>query len=329
MDLSIIIVNWNSAAFLHSCLATINSTPRKLQFEVIVIDNASFDGASQFVAEKFPTVKFIQSSVNCGFSGANNLAFEHSTGRNILFLNPDTEILGTVLETMVSALDSSSDIGALGCKILNSDGSLQTSCVQAFPTVWNQFCDTEFLRSLFPNLGIWGTRALSKENVVPMTVEVISGACLLIKRTVFEQVRGFSTDYFMYAEDADLCYRVKQAGWRVGYVSNAQIVHYGGGSSKEGLSRFSAVMMKQSLCEFIWQHRGRFHAELYRISMVLAACLRLFLLGLRTAITLGLLYNESIRNSTQKWFNVLRWAVGLDEGVKHTVQHPTHSIAVR
>ena len=329
MDLSIIIVNWNSAAFLNSCLATIYSAPRKIQFEVIVIDNASFDGASEVVVNKYPAVKFIQSCVNLGFSCANNLAFEQSTGRNVLFLNPDTEMLGATLETIVSTLDSNSGVGILGCKILNLDGSLQTSCVQAFPTVWNQLFDSEFLRSIFPNAGLWGTQALSRDGAIPLTVEVVSGACLLIKRNVFKQVGGFSTDYFMYAEDADLCYKVNEAGWRVAYISSAQIVHYGGGSSSAALSRFSVIVMRESLCEFIRRHRGPLHALIYRISMIMVACLRLFLLGFGIAFTLRLFRRQSIQRSAQKWVNVLRWGMGLEHRVKRTAQHPTHSIVVQ
>jgi N-acetylglucosaminyl-diphospho-decaprenol L-rhamnosyltransferase len=320
VDLSIIIVNWNSAAFLKECLGTIYSPSRSLELEVIVVDNASFDGARQMVETEFPAARFIESAANLGFGGANNAGFEHSTGRNILFLNPDTKILGAALETMVSTLDANPAAGIVGCKLLNFDGSVQTSCIQAFPTIWNQLLDAEFLRSLFPHARIWGTGPLWKRSVAPAEVEVVSGACLMIKRTVFEQVGRFSTPYFMYGEDADLCYQVKQAGWRVEYVGGVQVVHHGGGSSGVKQSRFAAVMMKQSLCEFIRLRQGTFQATLYRIGMALAASLRLLLLGAVFVLTLGLSHPGSIRNAAQKWFHILRWTVGLEGWANHPVQ---------
>src|SRR5262244_2603747 len=113
MDLSIVIVNWNSSSFLRECLRSIYATAASLKFEVIVIDNASFDGSELMVRREFPSVKFIQSTRNLGFAGANNVAFAHSVGRNILFLNPDTEVTGSALSALCSALDAIPDAGAV------------------------------------------------------------------------------------------------------------------------------------------------------------------------------------------------------------------------
>jgi N-acetylglucosaminyl-diphospho-decaprenol L-rhamnosyltransferase len=327
VDLSIIIVNWNSAAFLRCCLETIYQKPRPFQFEVIVIDNGSFDGARDLVENEFRDVKFVESAANVGFGSANNAAFEYSSGRNILFLNPDTEILGTALEAMVSALDSTPACGVVGCKLLNSDGSIQTSCVQSLPTVWNQLLDAEFLRSLFPHARMWGTAPLWRDGTTPVDVDVISGACLMIRRTVFEQVGRYSTRYFMYAEDADLCYKVKQADWTVKYIGAVQVVHHGGRSSGVAETRFSAVMMKQSLYEFIRSTQGRYQGALYRVSMAVAASIRLFLLGAAFVLTVGLLQSQAIYNAARKWFDVLRWALGLEGWAKQPVQRDTRSIS--
>ena len=328
MDLSIIIVNWNSAAFLRKCLGTIYGRSRQLQFEVIVIDNASFDGARQMVETEFPDVTFLESGANLGFAGANNAAFDRSSGRNILFLNPDTEILGAALDTMVSTLDSSPAAGIVGCKLLNFDGTVQTSCIQTFPTVWNQLLDAEFLRSLFPHARIWGTAPLGKDGQAPVGVEVVSGACLMIKRTVFEKVGRFSTAYFMYAEDADLCYKVKRAGWSVEYLGSIQVVHHGGGSFGVKQSRLAAVMMRQSLYEFIRRRQGSYQAALYRISMMIAASIRLFLLGAAFVLTVGLYHPGSIRNAAGKWFNILRWCLGREDWANHPVPPQPRRVAV-
>lgn len=319
MDLSIIIVNWNSAGFLRNCLKSIYRAPRGFDFEVIVIDNASFDGAHELVEQEFPRVKFIESIFNLGFACANNAAFEYSSGRNILFLNPDTEIPGSALETLVSTLDLHPTTGIAGGKLLNSDGSPQTSCVQGFPTIWNQLVDAQLLRRVFPRAKAWGMRPLWKNDGAPADVEVVSGACLMIRRCVFEQVGRFSTAYFMYAEDADLCYKVKQAGWAVTYVPNAEVVHHGGGSSA-AQSQVAAVRMKQAVCDFIRLRQGSGHAALYRITMAIAASLRLLMLAAVLVFTAGRLRPGSLRTSAAKWISVLRWALGLEARAGRQVQ---------
>jgi N-acetylglucosaminyl-diphospho-decaprenol L-rhamnosyltransferase len=320
VDLSIIIVNWSSAEFLRQCLRTIYVSCREIQFEVIVIDNASFDGSCQLLEDEFPQAAFLQSTTNLGFAGANNAAFEHATGRNILFLNPDTEILGSALGNMVSVLDSTSTSGVVGCKLLNSDGSVQTSCVQRFPTVYNQVLDAELLRMMFPSAKIWGTGPLVQESVVPVSVEVVSGACLMIKSALFEKVGRFTSAYFMYGEDADLCYKVKQAGWSIEYISNAQVIHHGGRSSGARESLFATVMMKQSLCEFIRRRQGRGQALLYRGFMALAASIRLIMLCITLVLTIGLLRRSRVLGATEKWFNILSWALGREEWAKGPFQ---------
>src|SRR5271165_5655937 len=141
MDLSIIIVNWKSVDFLRGCLASIFSPGSSLSLEVVVVDNASYDGCEEMLSREFPQVRFIQSRENIGFARACNLGFRNSTGRVVLFLNPDTKVLGNALSSMVDGLESQSHAGAIGCKLLNGDGSLQTSCIQSFPTILNQALD--------------------------------------------------------------------------------------------------------------------------------------------------------------------------------------------
>ena len=219
VDISIIIVNWKSSDYVQKCLETIYRDVGTIVFEVIVIDNASYDGCDKLIADQYPQVQFIQSPVNLGFAGANNLAYRQSRGKTLLFLNPDTEIVGQALFTMHRLLWETSDAGAIGCTLLNTDGTLQTSCIQAFPTILNQVLDAEVLRRYFPLLSLWETRPLFERSEIPMPVEVVSGACLMVKRHVFESAGLFSTDYFMYAEDTDLCFKIRSTGFGVYYTS--------------------------------------------------------------------------------------------------------------
>ncbi len=278
MDLSIIIINWNSAAFVRKCLQSVYAGTGGCEFEVVVVDNASFDACGKIVGSEFPAAKFIASTINLGFAKANNLGAREAKGRNLLFLNPDTEVIGDALVRMVSFLDAQPDAGIVGCKLLNTDLSLQTSCVQALHSILNQAVDTEHLLRAFPKLRLWGTQALFVDGK-PAEVEVVSGACLMIKSKVYEAIGQFSSNYFMYAEDSDICFKSEQAGWKNYYLSSAAVVHHGGRSSdKKPESNFASIMMRESLLEFMRLRRGALYAAAYQFSTVVIAVLRLLLL---------------------------------------------------
>jgi hypothetical protein len=320
MDLSVIIVNWNSFNYLRKCLRSIHVSTQGLSFEVIVIDNASYDGCGKMLAEEFPQMRFVQSTENLGFARANNLGFEQCTGRNLLFLNPDTEVVGPALEGLVAALDSDPYLGMVGPKLLNSDLTVQTSCIQPFPTILNQLADFERLRLLSPKWKLWGMRPLFEDHQGrPVEVDAISGACIMIKREVFQRIGLFSTDYFMYAEDLDLCYKVRQAGGKVCYLGSASIIHHGGQSSKQkGDESFAAPLMREALLKFLQKTRGSTYAAIYRAAVLLVAILRLAILGVALALPVPRVGKVSIRWSLRKWYKVLRWSVGLEPWTKHS-----------
>src|SRR5262245_139301 len=209
LDLSIIIVNWHSVRFLRKCLTALYSNVAGLGFEVIVVDNASYDGCAALLESDFPSARFLQSHINLGFARANNLAARVATGRVLLFLNADTEIVGSAVQDLMNWTDSLPEAGAIGPKLLNSDGSIQTTCVQAFPSILNQCLAAEYLRARFPRWEIWGNRAVYEGSPTPLRVEGISGASLSVRRELFESLGGFSPQYFMYGEDMDFCYRAR------------------------------------------------------------------------------------------------------------------------
>ncbi|WP_348266543.1 glycosyltransferase family 2 protein [Edaphobacter paludis] len=311
-DLSIIIINWKSRDFVGQCLATLFGNNTTLIYEVIVVDNASFDGIAGMLASEFPQVTFIQCEHNLGFAGANNLAFARSRGRNVLFLNPDTEIVGDAIQVLVSTLERLPDAGMVGARLLNSDLSLQTTCVTSVPGLLNQTLNSHHLRTAFPRWKLWGMRALFESSKQPVQVQAISGACMLARRGVLNRVGAFSTQYFMYAEDMDLCVKITQAGSAIYYVPEASIIHHGGGSSaRRQESDFSSLMIRESLMRFFALHRGRAYAASYRASLVVASALRiLFLL-----IVFPILFNRrgfsGAVQPLRKWFNIFLWSVGL------------------
>lgn len=316
MDLSIIIVNWNSKDYLRKCIASVLAETRGLEFEVIVIDSASFDGCDQMLKEQFPQVRFIQSEKNVGFAKANNMAFRTSKGDCVLFLNPDTELVGPAINVLYAGLRAMPDAGLVGAKLLNSDRTVQTSCIQSFPTIVNQVLDSESLRARWPNSALWGTAPLYQQSGVPAEVEAISGACVMLKRVVFEQVGLFSEDYFMYAEDIDLSYKVRQAGHKNCYVAEAAVIHYGGSSVQQAVSNFSVVMMREAIWRFMRKTRGRDYGMAYRVAMLLSALSRMFLLGLLRLLTAPSGQLKTREESLQKWRAILRWSLHREKWVQ-------------
>lgn len=311
MDLSIIIVNWNSQNFVRACLASIREHTGTLEHEVIVVDNASYDGCGQMMSSEFPQAIFIQSDQNLGFAKANNLAFTRSRGRSVLFLNPDTEIQPASLQRLVTALHSSPRAGMVGAHLLNSDLSLQTTCVTALPSILNQALSSRYLRQTFPNWRIWGMRPLFEEADKPVPVEAISGACMMAKRDVIEQVCGFSTDYFMYSEDMDLCVKVAKSGWEIYYVPDARIIHHAGGSSScRQENNFSSIMLRESALRYMQLHRGSHYAIWYRPSMAFVAVCRILLLILALPMAIRPGGRTFLARAFGKWCDILLWSLG-------------------
>lgn len=288
-----------------------------MSFEVIVIDNASFDGCEEMIMENFSQVRFIQSQENLGFARGNNLASEHATGEILLFLNPDTEIVRSALQSMVACQESFSDAGVIGPKLLNTDLSLQTSCIQSFPSILNLALDNAYLRAKFPKWSLWGNQALFEENCQPVTVEGISGACLMIRKSLFENVNRFTSEYFMYAEDIDLCYKVWKAGWKNYYLGKAKVVHHGGQSTGSWSDKqVSSIVMRESLLSFMRIHRGEGYAYLFRSTTALVAICRLSLLAVALAIPRTSKQRYALSLAYSKWLRIFRWAIGMESLAK-------------
>jgi N-acetylglucosaminyl-diphospho-decaprenol L-rhamnosyltransferase len=311
MDLSIIIVNWNSKEYLQKCIGSIFDSIQGIEYEIVVIDSGSFDGCGEILQQRYPQVHFIQSEKNLGFAKANNAAFLKLSGQFVLFLNPDTEVLGSAVNLMFDFSKQHSNAGAVGCKLLNADTTVQTSCIQSFPTILNQILDSELLRKLCPKSPLWGNAPLVGIQNKPEEVEAISGACMMIKRSVFEQVGLFSENYFMYTEDIDLCYKISQAGYENYYVPGATVIHFGGGSSmKQNENYFSTVLMKESSFIFFLKTKGRTYATLYKISMTFASLIRLTVLLFSLPWLVFTTKRNALYHSFGKWQKILSWSLG-------------------
>jgi GT2 family glycosyltransferase len=315
-DLSIILVNWNCLAFTEQCLASIRESVTGISYEVIVVDNDSSDAPCQSLVDNFSWAKLILSKENIGFGRANNLGVHHSFGKNLLFLNPDTVVHGDALRRMVSELESIPVAGVIGCKLLNPDGSLQSTCVQPFPTILNQLLALDFLQRRWPDLRLWGRQALfSKSPDTVHEVDFVSGAAILVNRVVFEEVGGFNPEYFMFAEEADLCWTIHRAGYKVLHTSNAVITHYGGQSTKTCEDDFASVTMRESVYRFMYRNRGSLYAYIFRLTIIVSAltriCLLICILPFAIAFTAPS-GRKKIARAFRKWMKIARWAVGRD-----------------
>lgn len=306
VNLSILIVNWNSKDYLCKCLQSVRMTCSEMSPQIVVVDNASFDGCGEMLAGKFPEAEFIQSSENLGFGQANNLGFQRVRGEFLLLLNPDTELLSGAVARMLEVLRTVPGAGIAAPRLLNSDGSLQTSCVRALPTPLNLALDSELLRRWVPRSSLWGTWH-AFHSTQPVEVEAVSGACVLMRSQTFLRVGGFSPHFYMYGEDLDLCARTRYVGLRILHVSTSDVVHHGSGSTSKQLSHFGTVMMRESSETYMRLHYGGIAACRYRVLQAVSAVVRLpFLL-----VTLGLRprRRSAIWGSVQKWWRVLMWAI--------------------
>jgi hypothetical protein len=315
-ELSVIIVNWNSREYLRRCLVTLFASPPRMSFEVIVIDSGSFDGCDEMLRAHFAQVHFLQRHDNVGFAAANNIGAETATGRTLLFLNPDTEIHAGAIDRLHQSLEALPNAGVVGPRLLNTDGSLQRSCVQPMPTILNQLLDIDFLQRLFPHRRIWLTAAAFEDRREPVPVEAVSGACMMMRKDLFERVGRFSTDYFMYAEDLDLCWKLHCIGRKNYYAPTANVVHHGGGSTQNGRSHFADVMIPESLSRLLCKTRGRRYSLGYRWALSISALCRIALIAFTFPAGVLARRTRYLNIALRKWTAVLRWGLGVEKWVK-------------
>jgi N-acetylglucosaminyl-diphospho-decaprenol L-rhamnosyltransferase len=309
-ELSIVIVNWNSGQYLRACLQSIIDQASELAYEVVVVDNASTRDDLDKLAADFPFIRLIKNRSNIGFARANNIGFQNTCAASVLFLNPDTYITGPALQLMLDVLTRQRDAGIVGCRLLNSDHSVQTSCVLRYPRLLNQALGADALHSRFTRLPLWGLAALSEQTSKPVSVEAVSGACLMIRREIFERVGLFSQEYFMYTEDVDLCYKVARAGWRCYHVGGAVVIHHGGGSSRlRPTNTWAAVIQCGAKLQFIRTTRGVTYGYLYRLVMAASAVVRLLVLTGASVAPKDHNRHQRVRAAIAKWVAIFCWSL--------------------
>lgn len=223
-DLSVVLVCWNNRSYLEPCLHSLYQSGLGRTYEVVVVDNGSSDGSQEMLEAQFPDVRIVQNHNNLGLSRATNQGILATTGRYVLLLNNDTLVNGPSLESMVDFMDRTPDAAAVGGKLLNPDGSFQGAAAR-FSSLMQELLIATRLGEL-----LWEGYPSHEADEREKAVDWLSSACLLLRRSVFAQVGLLDEEYFIYGDETDFQYRLKQAGWKVYYLPQITTIHYGGRS---------------------------------------------------------------------------------------------------
>jgi GT2 family glycosyltransferase len=250
VDLSIIIVNWNTENLLLQSLGFIYQRLKGVEVEIFVVDNGSVDGSVSELRKAFPSVHFIENERNLGFAKAVNQGLQKASGRYVLLLNPDTQVKFGAIERLVSFMDSNSDVGVAGAQLLNSNGSKQNS-IANFPSLATELLNKSLLRWLFPKKFPGKERDYSG----PIEVDSVIGACMVVRREALDRVGLLDEDYFLFLEETDWCYRMKRAGWKIYHIPQAEVYHFQGKSAETEKKR-AKVEYYRSRYHFFKKNRG-------------------------------------------------------------------------
>lgn len=255
--LSVIIVNYNVKYYLEQCLEAVRRASQGLQIEVIVVDNLSTDGSIPYLRERFPEVTFIENKENVGFARANNQAIRMSAGKYVLLLNPDTIVAEHTLSDFIRFMDSHPEAGGAGAYMLRTDGTFAPESRRGLPTPFVAFCKMSGLAALLPQSRVFGRyymRYLNENEV--NEIEIISGACMMLRREALEKVGLLDEDFFMYGEDIDLSYRILKGGYK-NYFLPTRMLHYKGESTEKSSFRYTYTFY-QAMRLFFRKHYAHY-----------------------------------------------------------------------
>ena len=260
LDVSIIIVNWNTAGLLAECLESIYKAGSHHSFEIIVIDNASQDDSVSMVSHHYPLVNLIVNTENQGFARANNQGMSIGGGRYLMLLNSETIVLPRAIDKLIQVADSNPQLGVLGPTLLNLDGTVQESWA-SFPSILSELLGRNFR-----------TRIPVPNNPYAYEVDGIGGACMLVRSQTAEEVGMLDDSFFFYSEELDWCYRIKKKNWKIWYLTDAEIYHLGGGSASRG-SFVQLIRLYQSKLRYFGKYHGNLKKNLLRYGLALGNAL--------------------------------------------------------
>lgn len=270
MKLSIVIVSWNTRKLLRACLNSIlRGCGDGFDFEILAVDNASSDGSAEMIRRDFPEVRLFQLPENIGFARANNHAVREARGQYVLLLNPDTKVGTGAIRRLVDFMEQRPKAGAVGPRVLNPDGSLQTSCYPS-PTLFREFWRLFHLDRIKP-LALYEMEEWDCD--LSRQVEVLQGACLLVRGAAFRESGLLDEDYFIYSEDVDLCRRLREAGWTLHWEPGATVLHYGAQSTTQ-VEDPMFLRLYEGKVAYFRKHHGPGSAAVYKVILLMASLSR-------------------------------------------------------
>ena len=244
IDISVIIVNYNTKNLLKECIDSIRNNVENISYEIIVVDNASQDGSADMVLSLFPDVKLIKNKINTGFGTANNIGVDIAKGKYIFLFNSDAILVSDTVSNLYRFLKKNRSYAMVGPRVVLPDMTRQPKICGELPTVFRIFNDTIFLSTLLPNISLFrgiNTDTPSKET----SLGWISGVCMLIRKEAFKSVGGFDERFFLYSEDMDLCRRIRDKGWEIAHIDDFPIIHKCGGSTKTDADTIRNSVLQQ------------------------------------------------------------------------------------
>ncbi|MFW5851907.1 MAG: glycosyltransferase family 2 protein [Bacteroidota bacterium] len=245
MKISVVIVNYNVKYILEQCLYSIQTALQHTEGEVFVVDNNSVDGSCKMIQEKFPQVHLIANKENLGFAKANNQAIRQSQGEYVVLLNPDTVVEEDTFEKVIAFMDKTPDSGGVGIKMIDGKGNYLPESKRGLPTLEVSFYKMFGFHKLFPHskrFNYYYMGHLDNESV--HEIDIMSGACMFLRKSVLDTIGLLDEEYFMYGEDIDLSYRITQSGYKNYYFPNTTIIHYKGESTKKASFKYVMVFYK-------------------------------------------------------------------------------------
>lgn len=306
MDISVIIVSWNAKNYLKECIESLESEVSNYDSEIIVVDNASDDGSPELVIEYFPQVKLIRNESNLGFAKANNIGIKYSSGKYLFLINSDIKVIKDCIKILIEYGEQNLHAGIIGPKILTPEGKVQRSCM-GFPTLWNSFCRTLALDSLFPKSKVFGGQLLNYWNHDSnRNVDVINGCFWMVRREALNQVGLLDEDFFIYGEDIDWCKRFKTLGWEVVFFPEAKAIHYGGASSANSPTRFFIEMQRANI-KYWDKHHNYYAKKVYVFLLLVHHVVRILGNGIKF-IFLRKKKND-LYNKIQRNWAAIKWII--------------------
>jgi hypothetical protein len=274
IDVSVIIVNWNTRQILSECLASLEMCGTDCRVEIIVVDNGSEDGSVEAVKDRFRGVKVIENGTNLGFAKANNIGIRQASGRYLCLMNSDIKVHKGCIDALVRYMDANHGIGMVGPRILNTDLTVQNSC-RRFPSLWTNLVVSISLDKLFPESRVfYGEHMSYFSHEQILDTDYIAGCFMLVRRETIDQVGLMDERYFIYQEEVDWCKRIWDGGWKVTFFPGAEAVHHHGASSSRDPFRFELERQRSVL--FYWKkHYGYIERCLLFCILALRFVLRL------------------------------------------------------